>query len=79
MYMSVFPFDCSGCANSFTFSLDDLHMPYHYDLPEYYMYILSPNGVIKSYNELEMTSGNVFYESFLNSLNFNCVDNYLGV
>ena len=44
MYMTVIPFECSGCASTFTFDIDQLHMPYHYDLPNYYIYILRPDG-----------------------------------
>ena len=79
MYITVLPFDCSGCSSSFTIELDSLHMPYHFDLPSYYMYIVDTSGNMEAYNDFEMTSGGVFYEAFLKSLTLSCLDNYLGI
>lgn len=41
MYLSVFPFQITGGLASFTFYLDNIHMPYHYDLPNYYIFVIS--------------------------------------
>ena len=40
MYMAVFPFQLTASLSFFTFFLDYLHMPYHYDLPNYYIYVI---------------------------------------
>ena len=59
--------------------VDDLHMPYHYNLPNYYIYVLSSSSnQMASYNEFEMTNANIFYETPLKSLTLSCTDNYLG-
>lgn len=54
-------------------------MPYHHDLPNYYIYVLNPSGEMVAYNDFEMGTVNIFSESALNSLTFSCLDNYVGV
>jgi len=44
MYMTVFPFTLNPSLTFFTFYLDNLHMPYHYDLPNYYIYVISDSN-----------------------------------
>lgn len=41
MYLSIFPFQITPSITSFTFYLDNIHMPYHYDLPNYYIFVIS--------------------------------------
>ncbi len=41
MYLTVIPFNfLSSTYAPLTFYLDNVHMPYNYDLPNYYMYAL---------------------------------------
>ena len=49
-FMAVLPFECSGCSDSFEVSLDGLHMPYHHDLPNYYISLLDEGGSMISSN-----------------------------
>lgn len=80
MYITIIPFTCSSYLSTFTMWVDNLHMPYHYNLPNYYIYLLEPSSnTMASYNVFEMTNANVFYETPLKSLTFTCRDNYLGV
>ena len=80
MYITVIPFTCSSTIYSFTMWIDNLHMPYHYNLPNYYIYVLSSSSnSMASYNSFEMTNADIFYETPLKSLTFTCDDNYLGV
>lgn len=80
MYITVFPFKITSSTASFNLSLDTLHMPYHYDLPNYYIFVISNslNNMISS-NQFEMTNQGIFYESNIRSLTINCLENYLGV
>ena len=79
MYMTVIPFTCSPSLSTFTMWIDNLHMPYHYDLPSYYIYMFEPsNNRMQSYNVFEMTNAGIFYEAPLKSLSLSCTDNYLG-
>lgn len=81
MYMTVIPFQVTSSLSTFTFLIDNLHMPYNYDLPNYYIYVLteSSNDEMASSNEFEMTNADIFYETNLKSLVISCEDNYLGV
>ena len=55
-------------------------MPYHYNLPNYYIYVLEAgSNTMSGYNSFEMTNAGVFYETPLKSLTLSCQDNYLGV
>ncbi len=80
MYITVFPFKITSATASFNLSLDTLHMPYHYDLPNYYIFVISGslNNMISS-NQFEMTNQGIFYETNIRSLTINCLENYLGV
>lgn len=53
MYLTIIPFTCTTTLSTFTMWIDNLHMPYHYDLPNYYIYVISPSGN-------QMISYNVF-------------------
>lgn len=50
MYLTIIPilYVTTGAANTFKVMLDDVHMPYEYDLPNYYIYFINsgdtPNG-----------------------------------
>ena len=55
MYMAVFPFTVpSTTQTSIKFWIDNLHMPYNYDLPNCYMY------VVQAAYSFQMTSYNAF-------------------
>jgi len=71
-YLTVIPFQYSPSVNSFTIHLDDVHMPYTYDLPDYHMFVtysdnppttaaVSNINSIASYNEFILTNAGVFY------------------
>ncbi len=81
MYLTVIPFSYVTTAQStFTFNLDKAHMPYSYDLPNYYIYAISKsNWFYTSTNSLVMANGGTLYQSPLQSLVVNCADNALGV
>ena len=38
MYLTIIPFSYITTQTSFTFWLDNAHMPYTYDLPNFYIY-----------------------------------------
>ncbi len=68
MYLTLIPilYITSGAATSFNITLDNVHMPYDYDLPNYYIYFIdsgnTPNGNIMSVsNEFIMTNADIFY------------------
>ena len=44
MYLTVIPFTCSGLLSTANLWIDNLHMPYHYNLPNYYIYLLEPSA-----------------------------------
>lgn len=50
MYLTIIPilYVTTGASNTFKVMLDDVHMPYEYDLPNYYIYFINsgdtPNG-----------------------------------
>lgn len=50
MYLTIIPiiYATTGAPNTFKIMLDDVHMPYEYDLPNYYIYFIhsgdTPNG-----------------------------------
>ena len=42
MYLTVIPLKyLAGASDSFQVQLDNVHMPYDYDLPNYYIYFYS--------------------------------------
>jgi len=54
MYLTIIPilYMTNTAPTSYTILLDNVHMPYDYDLPSYYIYFIdngnSPNGNIMS-------------------------------
>lgn len=59
--------------------LNSLHMPYHYNLPDCYLYIITTGLSLTAYNSFEMTGKGIFYEAYLKSLEVECDENFLGV
>ena len=80
MYFTIIPFDYVSTTSPFTFYLDNVHMPYTYDLPDYYLYVVrrSDTYMVAS-NSYIMTNGDTLYESPLQSLIVSCHDNAIGV
>jgi hypothetical protein len=80
MYLTVIPFTYISSTSPFTFWLNNVHMPYNYDLPNYYIYVArqSDQRMISS-NSFVMTNGGTLYQSPLQSLTISCVDNAIGV
>ena len=80
MYLTVIPFTYNLAQTSFTFTLDNAHMPYSYDLPTYYLYSVRYNDwKLTSANALVMAGSGILYQSPLQSLVVTCQDNALGV
>jgi hypothetical protein len=87
MYLTAIPIlytSVGTAANQFSIMLDDVHMPYEYDLPNYYIYFIdsgnTPNGNLMSVsNQFLMTNAGIFYECPLRSLTISCLNNALGV
>jgi hypothetical protein len=86
MYLTVIPIKyLSGSVpTTFKIMLDDVHMPYDYDLPSYYIYFIdsgtTPNGnSMSASNQFIMTNANIFYECPLKALTISCLNNALGV
>ena len=81
-YLTVIPFTVpTASASSFNIWLDSLHMPYHYDLPDCYIYLTenSNSDRMSAFQAFEMTNQDIFYEAFLKSLTISCEENFLGV
>ena len=73
MYLTVIPLTYVASTASFSFWLDQAHMPYTYDLPNFYIYAVRySNWQITSTNELIMANGGTLYESPLQSLVVSC-------
>ena len=81
MYMTIIPFSYAiNSQSTFTFWLDNAHMPYSYDLPTYYTYAARQSDrLITASNELIMANGGTLYEAPLQSLVVSCHDNAVGV
>ena len=80
MYLTVIPFTYVTTQSTFTFTLDKAHMPYSYDLPNYYIYsIRNTDWFFTSSNALVMSGSGILYQSPLQSLVVSCQDNALGV
>ena len=91
MYLTVIPLEYKTTSSTtFSFYLDDAHMPYTYDLPSVYIYTSRyrdsetysqnrENYQTYSSNSLVMANGGTLYESPLQSLVASCQDNALGV
>lgn len=79
MYLTVVPFTYNAYSD-FVFYLDNVHMPYTYDLPSYYIYITESSGLnMVSSNSFVMTNGGTLYSCPLQSLTVSCQDNAVGV
>lgn len=86
MYLTIIPilYISNAASTTFTIMLDNVHMPYDYDLPNYYIYFIdsgnTPNGnIMSTSNQFIMTNANIFYECPLKSLTISCLNNALGV
>lgn len=80
MYLTVIPLYYVAGTTSFTFYLDNVHMPYTYDLPNFYIYAVRySNWLTTSSNALIMANGGTLYQSPLQSLVASCQDNAIGV
>ncbi len=87
MYLTVIPlkYTTASGPTSFKIQLDNVHMPYNYDLPDYYIYFYDASGstfngnTMTASNQFIMTNANIFYESPLKSLSISCLSNALGV
>jgi hypothetical protein len=81
MYLTVIPMIYTGgMSATFTIMLDNVHLPYDYDLPNYYIYfIAASSGAMTSSNQFLMTNSGIFYQCPLNSLTISCLDNSVGV
>ena len=80
--MTVIPFTMPSTSQStFQFWINNLHMPYHYDLPDCYIYLTENynSEQMTAYQAFEMTNQGIFYEAFLKSLTVSCEENFLGV
>lgn len=79
MYLTIIPFTYTAFSN-FVFYLDNVHMPYSYDLPNYYIYITYQSDQrMAASNAFVMTNGGTLYSSPLQSLTVSCQDNAVGV
>lgn len=80
MYLTVIPFKYTASVTSFTFWMDNAHMPYTYDLPNMYLYTIRYTDLyLVSSNSYIMANGGTLYESPLQSLVVTCQDNAVGV
>lgn len=80
MYLTVIPFIYASSVSPFTFYLDKVHMPYTYDLPDYYIYVVRQSDLqMAASNAYLMTNGGTLYSSPLQSLTVSCHDNAIGV
>jgi len=80
LYITFIPLTYMSTTTSFNISLDNVHMPYSYDLPNFYLTI-AKNGdfLMSSSNEFVMTNGGTLYEGPLQNLVISCQDNAKGV
>lgn len=80
MYLTVIPFTYTASTSPFTFYLDNVHMPYSYDLPDYYVYVTRMSDqMMAASNSYLMTNGGTLYSCPLQSLTISCQDNAIGV
>jgi hypothetical protein len=88
--MTAIPMRFTSNTASFTMYLDNVHLPYTYDLPDYHIFVtygdnppttfsVVNTNTVTAYNEFILTNPGVFYESPLKSLTVTCLDNSLGV
>lgn len=81
MYLTVIPFIYNAYNSNFNIYLDNVHMPYTYDLPTYYIYVVRQHAdkQMVSSNQYIMMNGGTLYGSPLQSLSITCKDNSIGV
>jgi hypothetical protein len=80
MYFTAIPLRYTSALYSYTITLNNVHMPYNYDLPNYFIFTYESNSrTMASSNQFVMTNANVFYVSPLKALTISCLDNALGV
>lgn len=62
MYLTIIPFTYTASTSPFNIYLNNVHMPYSYDLPSYYIYIAqqSDQQMVAS-NSFLMTNGGTLY------------------
>lgn len=79
MYLTIIPFIYVATNSPFTIYLNNVHMPYTYDLPNYYIYVTkAADQTMSASNEFIMTNGGTLYSAPLQSLMISCQDNALG-
>jgi hypothetical protein len=79
MYITLIPLIYTAYTSPFTLYLDKVHMPYSYDLPNYYIYTTeSVTQYMVTCNSFLMTNGGTLYQSPLQSLTISCQDNAIG-
>ena len=79
MYLTIIPFTYTASTSPFNIYLNNVHMPYSYDLPNYYIYIAQQsNQQMVASNSFLMTNGGTLYQSPLQSLTIGCQDNAIG-
>jgi hypothetical protein len=80
MYLTIIPFIYVASISPFYIYLDKVHMPYTYDLPNYYIYVTKASDQTMAVsNQFIMTNGGTLYSAPLQSLVITCQDNALGV
>ena len=80
MYLTMIPLQYVNGTATFSFWLDKAHMPYTYDLPNFYIYTIRRSDyLVTSSNSLIMANGGTLYQSPLQSLVVTCQDNAVGV
>ena len=80
MYLTIIPFIFVSSSSPFYIYLNNVHMPYTYDLPNYYIYVTKASDQTMAVsNEFIMTNGGTLYSAPLQSLTITCQDNALGV
>ena len=80
MYLTIIPFIFVSSSSPFYIYLNNVHMPYTYDLPNYYIYVTKASDQTMAVsNEFIMTNGGTLYSAPLQSLTISCQDNALGV
>lgn len=80
MYLTIIPLTYVAYNSNFNIYLDNVHMPYTYDLPTYYIYVVRQSDKqMVSTNQYIMMNGGTLYGSPLQSLSITCKDNSIGV
>lgn len=80
MYLTFIPIKYVVTNTLFNITLDNVHMPYTYDLPNFYLYIAKDGDfLMASSNSFLMTNGGTLYSGPLQNLLITCQDNAKGV